>query len=68
MPVIASILITSACRLIPKKIIAHLYHLDKFECFMLLFTAALCVFVDGAFGILIGGVITLLVNSSKNPL
>jgi SulP family sulfate permease len=68
MPVIASILITSACKLVPKKIIAHLFHLDKFECFILLFTATLCVFVDGAFGLMIGGVVTLLVNASKIPL
>jgi MFS superfamily sulfate permease-like transporter len=68
MPVIASILLTSSCRLVPKNMIAHLFKLDKFECFILLFTAALCVLVDGAFGLLIGGVITLLVNASKVPL
>ena len=65
MAVIASILITSSCRLIPKKIIAHLFHLDKLECFILLFTGALCVLVDGALGLLIGGGIALLVNASK---
>ena len=64
MPVIASMLITSACRLVPKKIIAHLYHIDKFECFMLLFTAAMCVFIDGAIGLMIGMVISLMVNAS----
>jgi hypothetical protein len=65
MCVIASILITSACRLIPKKVIAHLWHADKWECFVLLFTGFLCVFIDGAVGLLIGGLIALLVNSSK---
>lgn len=64
MPVIASMLLTSACRLVPKKLIAHLYHADKFECFMLLFTAALCIFIDGAIGLMIGMVISLMVNAS----
>ena len=68
MPIIASILITSSCRLFPKKIIAHLFHADKFECFMLLFTAAMCIFIDGALGLLIGGCISLLVNASQSPL
>lgn len=65
MSVIASILITSSCRLFPKKVIAHLWHLDKLECFILIFTGALCVLVDGALGLIIGGGIALLVNASK---
>ena len=64
MPVIASILITSACRLIPKKVSAHLFHVNKFECFVLLFTGFLCVFIDGALGLIIGGMIALLVNAT----
>lgn len=68
MPVIASILITSACRLIPMKMIVHMYHENKFDCFILIFTGILCVVVDGAFGLMIGGVICLLLNASKTNL
>jgi SulP family sulfate permease len=60
MPVIASILITSAVRLIPFDMIQYLFKIDKFECFILLLTAGICIYADGAMGLMYGGLFTLL--------
>lgn len=60
MPVIASILITSACRLIPKKFIAQTFAADKVECGLLFVTWATCVFVDGAVGLVVGSFMALM--------
>lgn len=60
MPVIASILITMACRLLPSNYIDEISNLDKFELFILLLTTILCVVIDGAGGLIIGGLICLI--------
>lgn len=60
MSVIASILITSSCRLVPKRFIAQTFVADKFECALLFITWAGCVFIDGALGLVIGCTIALL--------
>ena len=60
MPVIASILITMACRLLPSSYIDEISSLDKFELFILLLTTVLCVIIDGAGGLIIGGLICLI--------
>lgn len=65
MPVIASILITSAVRLIPFSMIIYLFKIDKFECFILLLTAGICIYADGAMGLMVGGLFTLLNYASK---
>ena len=60
MSVIASILITSSCRLIPKRFIAQTFVADKFECALIFITWAGCVFIDGALGLIIGCSIALV--------
>lgn len=65
MAVIASILMTSACRLVPKTIIAELWNVDKFEFWILMITWMICVFKDGAVGLLIGAFLSFLKQSEK---
>jgi MFS superfamily sulfate permease-like transporter len=65
MPVVASILITMACRLLPSNYIDEISVLDKFELFVLLMTTILCVTIDGATGLIIGGLICLIVYAFK---
>jgi MFS superfamily sulfate permease-like transporter len=60
MPVIASILITMACRLLPSNYIDEISSLDKFELFILLLTTLLSVTIDGASGLIICGLICLI--------
>jgi MFS superfamily sulfate permease-like transporter len=69
MPVIASILITSAVRLVPMKLMNHLFKADVIEYGIMLFTTMVCVFVDGAYGLIAGSFLCLLrnaANSNKN--
>lgn len=69
MPVIAAILITSAVRLVPFKVMGDLLKVDKADFFVLIFTTYVCVFVDGAFGLIAGSFVCLLrnaVNSGKS--
>ena len=66
MPVIASILMTSAFRLVPIKDIKQLFKEDKPDLFILLFTTATCIFVDGAVGLLLGGFFALMRNAVEN--
>jgi len=66
MACIASILITSSCRLVPKKIIAQYWNLDKANFGILLLTTASCVFIDGAMGLLIGAMVALLRNAIQS--
>ena len=66
MAVIASILITSACRLVPKTIMRELWNVDKFEFWLLIITWLICVFKDGAVGLLIGAFIAFLKQSEKS--
>lgn len=60
MAAIAAILITSSCRLVPKKIMAAYWTLDPKSLGILLMTTAACVFIDGALGLAIGAMICLL--------
>lgn len=66
MAAIASILITSSCRLVPMKIISQYWTLDKANLGMLLLTTAACVFIDGAIGLLIGAMACLLRNAIQS--
>ena len=66
LPFIAAILFTSACRLIPFKYMYYLWSVDKVELFVLIFTAFVCVFEDGALGLLAGAFISLLINAVAN--
>lgn len=65
MAVIASILITSSFRLVPKYFIAQTFKADKFECFLLLLTWAGCAFIDSAMGLLLGTFIALAREGCK---
>jgi SulP family sulfate permease len=58
MSIIASILITSSCRLVPKTIMAKLWNTDKFEFWLLIVTWLVCIFRDGAVGLLFGGAVS----------
>lgn len=66
MSIVASILITSACRLVPKKFIAQTFKADKFECALIIITTASCMLIDGAIGLLIGSFIALLHHAVKS--
>jgi len=63
MHAIAAILATSSCRLVPMKIMAQYWTLDKTNLFILIVTCASCVFIDGAMGLLIGAMVCLLRNA-----
>jgi MFS superfamily sulfate permease-like transporter len=65
MPVVASILITMACRLLPSKYIDEISGLDRFELFVLLMTTVLCIVIDGATGLIIGGLLCLVKYAFK---
>ena len=66
MAVIASILMTSACRLVPKTIMRQLWNVDKVEFWILIVTWLICVFKDGAVGLLIGSFLAFLKQSEKS--
>jgi SulP family sulfate permease len=66
LPVIASILMTSAFRLVPFKIMSKLYAEDFPELCILLFTTAVCIFSDGALGLLAGSFVALMRNAANN--
>jgi SulP family sulfate permease len=65
MAVIASILMTSACRLVPKTIMRQLWNVDKFEFWILIITWLICVFKDGAVGLIVGAFLSFLKQSEK---
>ena len=65
MPCIAAILIVSATRLVPFKVMHELIRLDTSEFVILIITTVICVFVDGAFGLMVGGVISILRTAIK---
>jgi len=65
LPAIASILITSAFRLIPFKVMKHLIQVDPAEFVVLLVTMITCVMVDGAVGLGVGAVISVLRTAVK---
>ena len=66
MSTIAAILIVSASKLIPFAKMDELRKLDPAELIVLLITTAACVFVDGAVGLLVGGLISLLRTTVKS--
>jgi len=70
LPCIAAILIVAATRLIPFKVIKQLWNYDMNELIILLVVTIICVGVDGAIGLMVGGVISLLrtaIKTSKSP-
>lgn len=66
MAVIASILITSSVRLIPFGFIGQLWKEDKADLGILLATCAVCIFEDGALGLMVGCFLALLRNAADN--
>lgn len=60
MCIIASILVTSAFRLIPVDIIMGMWKHDKAEFGILWMTMLICIFIDGAMGLMAGSFISLL--------
>jgi len=60
MCIIASMLITSAFRLLPIDVMKYMWKHDKAEFFILLITGIICIFVDGAMGLMAGSFISLL--------
>lgn len=66
LPCIAAILITSACRLFPLSQIKELYALDRAELVNLWIVAFICIFVDGAMGLMLGGIISILRTAIKS--
>ena len=66
MPVIASILMTSAFRLAPLKVMSQLLKEDMPDFFILVFTTTVCIFADGALGLLAGGFVALMRNAAIN--
>ena len=66
MAVIASILITSSVRLIPFGLMGQLWGQDKGELAILLGTCAVCIFEDGALGLMVGCFLALLRNGADN--
>ena len=66
MAVIASILITSSVRLIPFGFMGQLWVQDKGELMILLATCAVCIFEDGALGLMVGCFLALLRNAADN--
>ena len=63
MPCIASILMVSAFRLVPITVMKELWRVNKPELVILILTMLICVFMDGALGLMIGGAIALLRNA-----
>lgn len=66
MSTIAAILIVSASKLIPFEIMTELMIMDPAELVVLLITAFFAVFVDGAVGLCVGGIISILRTSAKS--
>jgi SulP family sulfate permease len=66
MPVISSILMTSAFRLIPFKVMKQLINEDMPDFGILIFTFCVCIFMDGALGLLAGGFMALMRNAANN--
>lgn len=65
MSVIASILVTSSCRLVPMKVMKDLWKCDRFEFWLLIITWLICVFKDGAIGLIMGSFLSFLKLSKK---
>jgi MFS superfamily sulfate permease-like transporter len=65
LPCIAAILIVAATRLIPVKVIKQLWAYDMGEFIILLIVSVICVGVDGAIGLMVGAVISILRTAVK---
>ena len=65
MPCIAAILVVSATRLVPFKVMGELIRLDPVEFVILIITTLVCVLVDGALGLMVGGIISILRTAVK---
>lgn len=63
---IAAILVTSSVRLLPIKIMKMMWAQDRAELAVLIITAGVCVFVDGAFGLMVGAVISIMRTAVKS--
>jgi MFS superfamily sulfate permease-like transporter len=68
LPCIAAILIVAATRLIPFGVMTDLINYDLAEFLILILTCAICVLIDGAVGLMIGGVVSILRTSNKTSL
>ena len=65
LPCIGAILIVAASRLFPYTVMKELWAYDKTEFFILIFTCCICVFEDGAIGLMVGGVVSILRTAIK---
>jgi len=65
LPCIAAILIVAATRLIPFKVMKQLWNYDLGEFIILLIVCVICVGVDGAIGLMVGAVISILRTAVK---
>jgi MFS superfamily sulfate permease-like transporter len=65
LPCIGAILIVAASRLFPYTVMKDLWAYDKAEFLVLLFTCGICVFEDGAIGLMVGGVVSILRTAIK---
>jgi len=65
LPCIAAILIVAASRLIPFAVMSDLLNYDIAEFVILIVTCLICVFVDGAVGLMVGGVVSILRTAIK---
>jgi len=68
LPCIAAILIVAASRLIPFSVMADLINYDIAEFIILIVTCAICVLVDGAVGLMVGGIVSILRTAIKTSL
>jgi MFS superfamily sulfate permease-like transporter len=68
LPCIAAILITAASGLIPLGVMADLINYDIAEFVILIITCCICVLVDGAVGLMVGGVVSILRTAIKTSL
>jgi MFS superfamily sulfate permease-like transporter len=66
MPCIAAILITSSVRLFPISMMKNFWEQDKAELVILILTTSVCVLVDGAFGLIVGGVVSIMRTAIKS--
>lgn len=65
MSIIAAILFTSSCRLVPLTVMKQLWRAERVDFWILIVTWLLCVFMDGAAGLLIGSFVCFLRLSRK---
>ena len=68
LPCIAAILIVAASNLIPFEKMSELLDYDIAEFIILILTTIICVLVDGAVGLMIGGVISILRTAIKTSI